>query len=601
MTGNKKIIKAALFLAAAFFYVLMVLFAGGREISAKESPGINYTILGSSSLDTSRTQTVVVSIGEMDKSRLGSAVLTYTNRGTKKQYQVKAQQIYKDAALFTMDFYQSSQAGSYELTKISFLYDGKKQEVLYQDTGKNVRFAVNKSQPSSPDAVIEGMTEEGEEQIVTVEMTEAKADVKGAVFSAAGSQDSSVSLMKAANPKGSSSGTKVIVLDPGHGGTDPGAVANGLKEKNLTLKIASYCKSELEKYDGVRVYMTRSSDTGMEISERVNYAASLKADVLVSIHINSAANTSASGAEVYYPNSNYNSSVGNTGKKLAEAIEKKLVALGLAHRGIKIRDSESGNTYPGGSAADYYGIIRQSKLAGFPGIIVEHAFISNAGDAKKYLGSDAALKKLGVADAAGIAETYGLKKKGSLGKTAITRLVGKNSGYVYLNWKKVSGAKGYEIYRSTSKNSNYKKIKTISKGSTVTYKDKSVKAGKTYYYKIRGYKTSGGETVKSGYSGIQKVKVLKKISSVSGSSTKSQVKVKWKAVGSASKYQIYRSTSKNGTYKKIATVKKGQLSYKDKSVKKNKTYFYKVRAVGAGFNGNSYGSYSTPEKIRTKK
>lgn len=79
--------------------------------------------------------------------------------------------------------------------------------------------------------------------------------------------------------------------------------------------------------------------------------------------------------------------------------------------GVKIRNSATGNTYADGSPADYYGVIRQAKQAGFPGIIVEHAFISNASDAKKYLGSDEALKKLGIADAAGIAETYGLKRK----------------------------------------------------------------------------------------------------------------------------------------------------------------------------------------------
>ncbi|MDE6980375.1 MAG: hypothetical protein K2P60_03055, partial [Lachnospiraceae bacterium] len=135
-----------------------ILFHSGKAIAGETPPSLNYTILGSSTLDTPMTQTVVVSIGEMDKSRLNSAVLTYTNRNTKEQYTVEAQQIYKDAALFTMDFDDSSFRGSYELTKISFVYNGMSQEISYQETGKNVRFAVDQKMAAVPDAVIEGMS-----------------------------------------------------------------------------------------------------------------------------------------------------------------------------------------------------------------------------------------------------------------------------------------------------------------------------------------------------------------------------------------------------------------------------------------------------------
>lgn len=591
MSGNK---RTNIILAVVFFFILGISLLGSGNVEAGESaPALNYTILGSSSLKSPGVQNVVVSIGDMDKSRLSSASLTYQNRSTKVQYTLSADEIYRDAALFTMDFYDDSFRGNYELVKVSFVYNGVSQEIFYKDTGKNVRFAVDQSLAAVPDAVIEGMSWEGENQVVSVDVTDTKPDVKGAVEAA--------SPYRAKGKSASSSGNKVVVLDPGHGGSDSGAAANGLKEKDLTLKIASYCKKELEKYSGVKVYMTRSNDTYVSLDGRVNYAASVGADVFVSIHINSAANKAAAGAEVYYPNSNYKPPLGAEGKNLASAIEKKLVALGLADRGIKIRNSGTGNTYADGSLADYYSVIRQSKRAGFPGIIVEHAFISNASEAKKYLGSDAALKKLGMADAAGIAETYGLKKKDSLDKTKITQLTGKNSDYTYLKWKKVSNASGYEIYRSTSKDKNFKKIKTIKKGSTVTYKDKSVKAGKTYYYKIRSFKTGGGDTVKAGYSPVQKVKVLKKISSVTASATKSQVKLKWKKVSGATKYQVYRSTKKNGTYKKIATVKKNVLTYKDKSVSQNKTYYYKVRAVGDGIGGSTYSAYSDVKKVKTKK
>lgn len=590
MSGNK---RTNIILAVVFFFMLGISLLGSGNVEAGESaPALNYTILGSSSLKSPGVQNVVVSIGDMDKSRLSSASLTYQNRSTKVQYTLSADEIYRDAALFTMDFYDDSFRGIYELVKVSFVYNGVSQEIFYKDTGKNVRFAVDQSLAAVPDAMIEGMSWEGENQVVSVDVTDTKPDVKGAVEAA--------SPYRAKGKSASSSGNKVVVLDPGHGGSDSGAAANGLKEKNLTLKIASYCKSELEKYEGVKVYMTRNSDTYVSLSGRVNYASSLNADVFVSIHINSAANTGAKGAEVYYPNNNYNAAAGNAGKNLAASIEKKLVALGLADRGIKIRNSETGNKYADGSLADYYAVIRQSKQAGFPGIIVEHAFISNSSDAKNYLGSDAALKKLGAADAAGIAETYGLKKKSSLDKTKITQLLSKNSSYTTLKWKKVKGADGYEVYRSTKKDKDFKKIKTITKGSTVTYKDKSVKDGKTYYYKVRGYKKDGDKTQKAGFSPVQKIKVLKKMSSLSASAAKNQVKVKWKKVSGAEKYQIYRSTKKDGTYKKIGTVK-NLLSYKDNSVKKNKTYYYKVRALCKGVDGNSYSAYSGVKKVKTKK
>ena len=84
-----------------------------------------------------------------------------------------------------------------------------------------------------------------------------------------------------------------IAIDPGHGGSDPGAVANGLREKDLTLAVSLALKEELESYDGVRVVMTRTTDTrpseniSTDLSSRVDMAAAANADALVSIHFNS--------------------------------------------------------------------------------------------------------------------------------------------------------------------------------------------------------------------------------------------------------------------------------------------------------------------------
>ena len=94
----------------------------------------------------------------------------------------------------------------------------------------------------------------------------------------------------------------VIVLDPGHGGYDGGAEnQNGISsesESKLTLKIANYVKQELEKSSQFVVYMTRTDDSYVGLSERVNYAASKNADILVSLHLNSADSKTANGAEI---------------------------------------------------------------------------------------------------------------------------------------------------------------------------------------------------------------------------------------------------------------------------------------------------------------
>lgn len=210
----------------------------------------------------------------------------------------------------------------------------------------------------------------------------------------------------------------VVMLDPGHDASHAGARANGLKEEELTLKVAKYCRDYLEdNYKDVVVYMTRSSaacpypgtSSGDCNASRVDAANAKGADVYVSLHFNSTAEaaTSASGAIVFYPNSNYNSVVGAAGSELASAIIAQLAKLGLRNGGIRIRNSENNSTYADGSLADYYGVIKRSKLHGIPAVIVEHAFLNNTSDAA-FLAKDENLKKLGEADAIGIANAYEL-------------------------------------------------------------------------------------------------------------------------------------------------------------------------------------------------
>ncbi|MBR4760050.1 MAG: GBS Bsp-like repeat-containing protein, partial [Lachnospiraceae bacterium] len=212
----------------------------------------------------------------------------------------------------------------------------------------------------------------------------------------------------------------IVVLDPGHDNTHAGARANGLLEEQMTFKVATYCKQYLEEnYSNVTVYMTRNSTacpypgttSTDDNAARVAAAASVGANAYVSIHFNTTAASSGSsnGAMVFYPNGNFNATVSASGRTLATNILAELIKLGLNNNGVKIYNSRSGDTYPDGSLADYYGVIRRSKLYGFPGIIIEHAFLNNSRDAA-FCSSEENLKKMGIADAVGIANAFALKQ-----------------------------------------------------------------------------------------------------------------------------------------------------------------------------------------------
>ena len=213
----------------------------------------------------------------------------------------------------------------------------------------------------------------------------------------------------------------VIVLDPGHDDTHAGAQNGNLGEEDIVFKIVQYCKEELEKYGGITVYTTRDTyacaNGGRSVNvidcniKRVQYAASVDADVFVSFHLNANRNKGTSGVGVYYPNSNYRPDLGQAGKGLAELLLKNLKNLGIKQwsEGVMIRNSEDNTRYPDGSLADYLGVIRESKQNGIMAVLIEHAFLSNASDVANFLNTDEKLKALGVADAKAIVEYYDLK------------------------------------------------------------------------------------------------------------------------------------------------------------------------------------------------
>ncbi len=228
-------------------------------------------------------------------------------------------------------------------------------------------------------------------------------------------------------PTQSNAAELVIVLDPGHGGTDPGAcnTVDGVdyQEKSLNLKIALSTKRYLSQFSGVRVEMTRTDDTALTLAQRVSKANKLGAHSLISIHNNSSSSPDPSGTLVLVANSTYRTEVTKASQAIGTSVLKHMTALGLRDRGTVAMLATSGDYvvyYPDGSPQDYYGIIQRSMRAGFPGIIVESAFISSPDDVRNYLSSDQKLETLGIAIGKGIAEFYGLSTEKTYDTTART-------------------------------------------------------------------------------------------------------------------------------------------------------------------------------------
>lgn len=172
-----------------------------------------------------------------------------------------------------------------------------------------------------------------------------------------------------------------------------------------------------------------------------------------------------------------------------------------------------------------------------------------------------------------------------LKRPTVTVTNDEDSGKVKLSWNMNSNASGYKIYRSTSKNGTYSAIKYIKNSSTVSYVDKTAAAGTKYYYKVVSVcaESSAGNSAASAI--VSRLCDCAKPSLKVASSSLTSIKISWDKVGNANGYYIYRSTSKNGTYKKIATVT--STSYADKSVKAGTTYYYKAIARNSNSGANS--------------
>ena len=180
---------------------------------------------------------------------------------------------------------------------------------------------------------------------------------------------------------------RIIALDAGHGGTDPGAQGNGKSEADLTWKIVAACKNKLEAY-GFKVVLAREQSGGYSGNDylyRVQRCVSQGAQAFVSFHINSGSPV-AHGAEVYAPTANEYDYT-QVSVELANKVMNNLASMGLSYRGVFQME-----------VGDEFAVIRCAREQGIPGILIEHGFISDAGDVLNYF-SDEGCRRLGEADA----------------------------------------------------------------------------------------------------------------------------------------------------------------------------------------------------------
>lgn len=365
---------------------------------------ISFLYIDNAQLEAGAEQNVVVSLSQ--HAGVSAAVLTVQDEAGAEQT-CTVSGVQDNALLFT---YAPSELGSCEVARLQFKADGTAYEIDLSEVDESYR-----SYTVAPVALAysDGEVASGPDLHVYTgdggdELTES-----GSIEEAASAAVAAASRSRAAHPE--KSGPLVIALDPGHVGVSSGAVANGTSEANATWKIAQFCKAELDTYQNVTAVFTVTPDdrlgSSSELRERVQRALNQGADVLVSLHLNSTGVGNAYGAEVWAPhNAGYNNETHAVGTDLGNQILAQLQKLGLTNRGVKFRwiDPDPKYDYPDGSNGDYYGIIREARKSNLPAIIVEHAFLDNWSDYNNFLNSDAKLQSLGIADAHGIANYYGL-------------------------------------------------------------------------------------------------------------------------------------------------------------------------------------------------
>ena len=443
----KRVLTILLTLAMLFTNCSPVLGAEESGQTAETEIPCNYIFMQ----DDGEYQSIILEIGDEEEDILDGAALTYRD-GNGDFIEVQAEEVQENLAAFLIPVAQEDQQrvfvsaqavvqGTVHTVKMDNKEEMEHVEVSEEQATSVVEEVQGESvdtENASEEALDSETARQVQECVITSEEGVTAEEIETAIEETNNLPVTESRENETLAEKPKEKEDYIVVLDPGHGGSDGGA-ENAYGEDSesiLTLKIGTYLKAELEKYAELSVFMTREDDTYVGLSDRVQYAVDKKADILVSLHLNSYESSSANGVEILVPRTGrYNTEVAENAEHLANNILERITSLGLYNRGLKYRDSASGGTYPDGSTSDYYTIIEKGMRAGIPSIIVEHAFISGEQDAQ-YLDSEEDLMNFAKADAYGIAQYFGIETGGEEYEE-----VPKPAG----EWKKINGKWYYYI------------------------------------------------------------------------------------------------------------------------------------------------------------
>jgi N-acetylmuramoyl-L-alanine amidase len=160
---------------------------------------------------------------------------------------------------------------------------------------------------------------------------------------------------------------KIVLLDAGHGGYDPGAINGSTKEKNINFNVLNVYAKEAFEDSGIKVYFTRVDDTLIDLYDRADYSMETEADLFISVHCNAAGSAAARGTSVYYSSVNKGRGVtGLTSKILASSLVNSLSA-NLGTRNL-------------GTIDKAFVVVRENTV---PAVLIELGFLTNPEDKAK--------------------------------------------------------------------------------------------------------------------------------------------------------------------------------------------------------------------------
>jgi|SRR5690625_669933 len=287
-----------------------------------------------------------------------------------------------------------------------------------------------------------------------------------------------------------------IYVDAGHGGSDPGAVGNGIKEKDITLKIAKKVQKYLKEYKNVSVKMSRTGDTYPTLAQRTNEANAWGADAFISIHINS-------GGGVGYEDFIYNGNVSTKTESLQNEIHNQV--------------SKHFDTNRGKKRANLH-VCRESKM---PAVLTENGFIDNANDAAN-MKDNSFLDKVAKSHAEGIAKAFNMTKGSNTsqnnkkpskpttsdytGNSVVDYLksIGQDSGFA--NRKKLATKHGISNYNGTA-SQNTQLLKKLRSGGEPSKSKTSYKVGSTVTLKKSATHFATGQSILNSAKG-KKYKII---------------------------------------------------------------------------------------------